>query len=364
MIDRLLPRTSSDEIDDLRRRLEATRWPDDEGDDWERGTRPSTLRHLLEQWALFDWSATEQRLRDENHLLVGEPGSRVHIWRSGTPGATALVLIHGWPDSFLRYRDAAGLLADHDVLVPSIPGFGYSDGVPRGVGGPRWNAERLVAGLDELRIESFAVHGGDLGTAIADQVASVVPDRVTGLHLSDVPLWRAAQDDHLSAEEQDWVDAAAAWATEEGAYAALQRTKPQTLAAALTDSPAALASWYLEKFQAWGDGDALDRIPLDVLLENLSLHWFTRTAASAARVYRDRRQCPPAPDRVTVPTGFGLFPHDIDHGPESFARRWYPTVRFTRFAAGGHFGAIEHPEAFAAELRAFLDAAREAPRSR
>lgn len=355
MITRLDPRTSADEIDDLRRRIAATRWPGDVGDDWSRGTRPSALRRVLDAWAEFDWSRVERRLRDEQHLLVGDPGRRVHLWRSGTPGAPAIVLIHGWPDSFVRFRGVAEHLADLDVIVPSIPGFGFSDPAGRDEGGPRWNAERLLAALEEIGVRSFAVHGGDLGTAIADQIATLAPERVTALHLSDVPLWHTIDDDDdLSVEEKEWADAAAAWEAAEGAYAAEQRTKPQTLAAALTDSPAGLASWYLEKFQAWGEGDVFERIPLELILENLSLHWFTRTAGSAARVYFDRRRFPPT-GRVSVPTAFGLFPHDLDHGVESFARRWYPTVRFTRFPSGGHFGAMEHPAMLAADLRALLE---------
>ena len=159
---------------------------------------------------------------------------------------------------------------------------------------------------------------------------------------------------YLDDRERAWVRDADDWARAEGAYAHLQRTKPQTLAASLLDSPAGLASWQLEKFQAWGDGDVFERIPLELILENLSVHWFTRTAGSAARVYFDRRRFPPAGGPVTVPTAFGLFPHDIDHGVESFARRWYPTVRFTRFPSGGHFGAMEHPDLLADDLRALL----------
>ena len=137
MITRLDPRTSADEIDDLRRRIAATRWPDDVGDDWSRGTRPSALRRVLDAWAEFDWSRVERRLRDEQHLLVGDPGRRVHLWRSGTPGAPAIVLVHGWPDSFVRFRGVAEHLADLDVIVPSIPGFGFSDPAGRDEGGPR-----------------------------------------------------------------------------------------------------------------------------------------------------------------------------------------------------------------------------------
>lgn len=175
MITRLDPRASADELDDLRRRIAATRWHDDVGDDWSRGTRPSALRRVLDAWVEFDWGRVEQRLRDEQHLLVGDPGRRVHLWRSGTPGAPAIVLIHGWPDSFVRFRGVVEHLADLDVIVPSIPGFGFSDPAGRDEGGPRWNAERVLAALDAIGVQSFAVHGGDLGTAIADQIASLAP---------------------------------------------------------------------------------------------------------------------------------------------------------------------------------------------
>ncbi|WP_431795658.1 epoxide hydrolase family protein [Microbacterium enclense] len=357
MITPLETRTPVDEIDDLRRRIAHTRWPADGGDDWSRGTRSAALRGLLGAWADFDWAAVETRLRAETHVLVGTAEQRLHLWRSGTPAAASVVLIHGWPDSFVRFRAVAERLSDLDVIVPSIPGFAFSDPAPRDAGGPRWNAQRILSALDEIGVHRFAVHGGDLGTAIAEQFAILAPERVTALHLSDVPLWRAAHDGDLTLEERAWVDAAAAWEHDEGAYAAVQRTKPQTLAAGLTDSPAALASWYLEKFQAWGLGDVFERIPLEMLLENLSLHWFTRTAGSAAGVYFDRRRFPPAGGRVAVPTAFGLFPHDIDHGVESFARRWYPTVRFTRFPSGGHFGAMEHPALLADDLRALIERA-------
>jgi len=354
MIERLLPETPLDEMADLRSRIAATRWPDDEGDDWERGTQPSALRELLRGWAGFDWAAAEQRYRTEMHFLVGQPGERLHVWRSGTSGKPTLVLLHGWPDSFLRFRRVAELLSDdHDIIVPSLPGFGWSDPAPAGSGGPRWNARRIATALDALGVTSYVVHGGDLGTAIAEQLTLEDPMRARGLHLADVPVWRAEHDAHLNDEERTWLAEVADWESREGAYGAVQRTKPQTLAAGLTDSPAGLASWYLEKFQAWGEGDALDRIPSDLLAENLSLHWFTRTAGSAARVYFDRRTFPPTEEAVRVPTAFALFPHDIDRAPESFARRRYPVARFKRFDRGGHFGAMEHPELVADDLRAF-----------
>lgn len=342
---------------ELRRRILDTRWPDAIADDWERGTRPSALRHLLERWADDAGAGLARRTADQEHLLVPTSDGRVHVRRAGSPGAPALMLVHGWPDSFLRYERLVPLLADQfDLVIPSVPGYGYSDRPAHGGTASAWTAERFAETMEALGIERYGVHGGDIGTGICEQLALAHPDRLTGLHLSDIPIGRARSADpaELSAEERDWVEASISWEQAEGAYSELQRTKPQTLAAGLVDSPAALASWMLEKFQAWGDGDATSRIPIDLIVDNASLYWFTRTGGSAARYYYESRVTARRADRVEVRTGFALWPHDIDRGPRSFAERWYRVERFSELPRGGHFGAMEEPRLLADELRAFF----------
>ncbi|MBI5160902.1 MAG: epoxide hydrolase [Micrococcales bacterium] len=355
MVEKLRVDVPTREVAELGRRIRDTRWPDSVADDWQRGTRPSALRRLLDHWSAYDWFALQQRINGQDHVLVPTADGRVHVWRAGRRGAPALLLIHGWPDSFLRYDRVVPLLAaDFDLVVPSVPGYGFSDRPMHGGTASAWTAAVLSEVMEKLGIERYGVHGGDIGTGIAEQLTLAHPERITGLHLGDMPLWRALGADDLTGAERSWVEGAAAWSESEGAYSTLQRTKPQTLAAGLTDSPAGLASWQLEKFQAWGEGDVFERIPIDLIAANLSVYWYTRTAASAARYYYESRITPPTGGRVEVRTAFGLWPHDIQVAPRSFAERMYPLERFTEFPRGGHFGAMEEPELLAADLRAFF----------
>jgi pimeloyl-ACP methyl ester carboxylesterase len=214
--------------------------------------------------------------------------------------------------------------------------------------------------MSQLGLQSFGVHGGDIGSTIAEAFALRHPDRVIGLHLGDVPFWHRYTVDAstLDDEETAWAERMAEWFQTEGAYAQLQRTKPQTLGYALTDSPVALAAWFLEKFRAWsdGDGDVYSRFPVDELIDDLMIYWVTGTAASSARYYRDAslRQIDPA-SRVSVPTGFAIFPRDINPAPRRFAERFFDVRRWTRMPRGGHFGPWEEPALFAAEVTAFFD---------
>lgn len=239
------------------------------------GGRTCPPQEALAQWEAFDWSAVEDRIAAEDHVLVpGLDGVPVHFWRSGHEDAPALVLLHGWPDSFVRFRMVVPHLDElFRTWVPSLPGFGWSAWSSAVSGDPEWVARHLLEALDQAEVTRFGVYGGDLGTAIAEQMALLAPERVTGLNCSDVPMWRAAHTTDLTPAEARWVQDAQRWTAAEGAYAHQQRTRPQTLAYRLTDSPAALASWYLEKFQTWGAGDTFGRISPELFLENLSLHW-------------------------------------------------------------------------------------------
>jgi pimeloyl-ACP methyl ester carboxylesterase len=353
-----------DVLDDLHARLARTRFPDAVADDWERGTAPSVLRELAGYWRSgFDWRSAEARINALDHNRTTVDGVGLHHVRAGSRGRPPLLLVHGWPDSFLRFDELVPLLADDfDLVVPSIPGYGLSDR-PTTPGMDSGRIAELFAGLmSRLGHERFAYHGGDLGSGIGEQLALRHPERLTALHLTDVPYWHlfAVDPATLAPEEQDFLSRGQEWLQREGAYALVQGTKPQSLAPALNDSPAGLAAWFLEKFRAWSDcgGDLWSRFTPDQLLTNLTLYWATETAGSAARLYYEGltassdQHGPTGP--VTVPTAVAIFPADIVPAPRSFAERWFNLQRWTDMPRGGHFAAWEEPALLADDIRTFV----------
>jgi pimeloyl-ACP methyl ester carboxylesterase len=346
------------DLDDLRERLARTRRPPRVEPGWERGTATPTLDAVLAHWAgPFDWRAQEARLNRLDQITVDVDGLRIHAVRAGTPGATPLLLIHGWPDGFFRFERAIPLLSERfELVIPSIPGYGFSDR-PVDPTGPGRTGDVLAKLMTALGHERFGVHGGDIGSTIGEQLTLRHPGRVLALHIGDIPFHRPRALDPAEATDDDreWMARLLAWEQSEGAYARLQRTKPQTLAVALEDSPAGLAAWLLEKYQAWSDGDALEVFTLDELCTVLTIYWATRTAGSSVHYYFDNAHSELETGRVEVPTAVAQFPHDLLPAPRSSAERWFNVVRFTAFARGGHFGPWEAPDLWAADVIAFFD---------
>ncbi len=369
-------RTTQADLTDLRRRLRATRWPpvgDDAG--WALGTDPAYLRELVDYWAEdFDWTAQESKFAALPRFRVELSGVRIHFvhLRAAVSSAPALpiILTHGWPDSFWRYMKALPLLVDprshgaaltdaFDVVVPDLPGFGYSD---RPVGPALSSLE--VAGLWAqlmtcLGYEQFGAVGGDVGSQVSRYLALDYPDRVVAVHRMDAGLPVHVSDPaSLTSEERQWLDEVAAWEKSEGAYGAVHRTKPNTVAVALEDSPAGLASWMVEKFRAWSDcgGDVERSFTKDELLTNITLYWLTRTIGSSMRMYRANADIPLTQKqrRVDVPSGFSLFRGDILRPPRSWLDRTANVVSVSEPARGGHFAPFEEPELYVQELREFF----------
>ncbi|MFH8252818.1 epoxide hydrolase family protein [Microbacterium sp. B2969] len=368
--------TSQDAVDDLGRRLRATRWPDaPDAAGWAYGTDPDYLRGLVAYWADgFDWSAQEAALNELPRFRVEVGGLGIHFVhaRAVAPAAPVipLVLSHGWPDSFWRYTKVIGLLTDpaahsgdpadaFDVVVPDAPGFGYSDRPP---GPPLDNI--AIAGLwaqlmTALGYERFGAAGGDVGSHVSRFLALDHPGRVVAVHRTDagIPVYPGDPSD-LTPAEREWMRDVAAWGATEGAYAAIQRTKPQTAAAGLNDSPAALAAWIVEKLHAWSDchGEVESAFTRDEILTNLSIYWFTETIGSSMRLYKANAAIPPAQHgrRVEVPSGFALFQGDVVRPPREWLERMTNLVRVTEPPHGGHFAAFEQPEAYVHELREFF----------
>ena len=374
-VESFLPRTDPAAVEDLRARLRATRWPDvPEDAGWSMGVDVDYLRALVAYWAdEFDWPAIEAELAQVPRVRVRLDGLGIHAVhvRAVAPAGPVLplVLCHGWPDGSWRYSKVIGPLTDpaahggdpadaFDVVVPDMPGFGYSDRPSRlldsvAVSG-LW--ARLMSALG---YERFGAAGGDMGSHVARFLALEHPDRVVAVHRTDAGLPRYAGDPaDLTAEERAWMDSARTWGAAEGAYAAMHSTKPQTAAVGLTDSPAGLAAWIVEKLQAWSDcaGDVERRFTRDEILTLLSIYWFTATIGSSMRMYRANAAIPTAQHarRVEVPSGFALFGGDVVRPPRAWLERTANVVRATEPPRGGHFAAFEEPEVYVEELRAFF----------
>ncbi|HEY0119499.1 MAG TPA: epoxide hydrolase [Cellulomonas sp.] len=369
-------RTDPAALDDLRARLRATRFPDaPDGAGWSMGTDVDYLRELVAYWADgFDWPAQEAAIARLPHVRVAIGGLGIHAVhaRAVAPAGPLLplVLCHGWPDSFWRYLKVIPLLTDpgahgadpadaFDVVVPDMPGFGYSDH-PTG----RVLSTVDVAGLwaqlmTALGYGRFGAAGGDMGSHVSRYLALDHPDRVVAVHRQDAGLPRYTGDPaDLTAEERAWFQQAAAWGADEGAYAAIHSTKPQTAAVGLTDSPAGLAAWIVEKLRSWSDcgGDLETVYTKDEILTLVTIYWLTGTMGSSMRAYRANAAIPPAQlaRRVEVPSGFSIFGGDVVRPPRSWLDRTANTVYATQPPRGGHFAPFEQPEQYAAELRDFF----------
>ncbi|GAB2482651.1 epoxide hydrolase [Promicromonospora xylanilytica] len=375
-------RTAPEAIEDLRTRLRMTRWPDAPEDaGWSLGTDLDYLRELVAYWADgFDWPTQEAALARLPRFRARVGGLGIHFVhaRAVAPAGPVLplVLSHGWPDSFWRYSKAVPLLTDpgahgadpadaFDVVVPDLPGFGYSD---RPTGAPLSSVG--VAGLwaelmGTLGYERFGASGGDMGSHVSRYLALDHPDRVVAVHRTDggLPVF-AGDPATLTPEERAWFAEAATWTAAEGAYGAMHRTKPQTAAAALNDSPAGLAAWIVEKLHGWSDGGVERAYTRDEVLTLLSIYWFTGTIGSSMRMYHANSAIPAQQltRRVEVPSGFSLFRGDIVRPPRAWLERTANTVRVTEPERGGHFAPFEEPELYARELRDFFRPYRAVPR--
>jgi microsomal epoxide hydrolase len=357
---------------DLRDRLGAARLPGEiAGAGWDQGTSRPYLTELLAYWRDgFSWRRQEERLNQLDHFTEDIEGQRIHFvyQRSGRPGALPLLLAHGWPGSIVEFlgvvgpltAPAAGELA-FDLVIPSLPGYGFSGPTTeRG-----WHPRRIAAAFNELMrrlgLPRYGVQGGDWGSMVAANMADLAPDRVAGLHLNflAVPRPDGLRTASLTPEDQARIAAMRLWQDDETGYSAIQGTRPQTIGYALEDSPAGLAAWIVEKFRAWSDcgGDVERSFTKDQLLTNVTLYWVTATATSSARLYYEMRQAgraavPAAP--ITVPTGIAQYPGEITRPPRDWAERRYHITHWAELPRGGHFAAMEVPDLFTADVRQFF----------
>lgn len=366
------------DLADLQDRLRRTRLLKPiEGQGWSDGTDVGFLQALLAHWADgFDWRDQEARLNQLPQYIARLGEQAVHfVHQPGTgPAPLPLILTHGWPGSFVEMQRLVPLLADpashggdaadaFHVVVPSLPGYAFSPAPQHKGVGPYEVAGLWAALMAGLGYERFGAQGGDLGAGVSTWLGRRFPEQVTGIHLNYVPgsyrppLGQGQRP--ISDEEQTFLDRSAAFADAEGAYAKVHGTKPQSLAIGLNDSPAGLASWMVEKFQAWTDcaGDLQQAITLDALLTNISLYWFTGSIGSSLRPYVEGRARPltfAAGERVQPPVGVALFPAELPMPPRSWVERCFDVQRWTSMPKGGHFAAMEQPQLLAEDIRAFF----------
>jgi pimeloyl-ACP methyl ester carboxylesterase len=348
------------DLDDLRDRLIRTRWPrrvpGDHG--WQLGADPETMRRLVERWADgYDWRAREREINELPHFTVDIDGVAVHYLHYRGIG-TPLVLTHGWPGSFLEMRLLAAKLADRgfEVVVPSLPGFGFSAQRP-GQTDP-WSTPQLWHTLmsDVLGHRRYGAHGGDLGAGITTRLAARHPEALIGIHLLAAGAPVLQDDAQLTAGEQAFLEDAARWEADRGAYEHQQRTRPVTLSYGLSDSPVGLLAWLVEKLREWSDsgGDLARRFEDDEILTWVSLYWLTNTIGPSFRPYSDDYARPPKPEPVIVPTALAVFPADLVQEPREWVERRYALQRYTSMPRGGHFAAFEEPELLADDIMAFF----------
>jgi pimeloyl-ACP methyl ester carboxylesterase len=361
-------------LEDLRLRLERTRWPDGGAGAWQDGTDLAYLEDVVAYWRdVYDWRRAEARLNAIPAVRVRCGELRIHALhvRGTGPNPLPLVLTHGWPGSIVEMLAIIPLLTDpgahggdpadaFHVVVPSLPGYGFSDRPTSGGIELRAIARMWLELMSALGYERFGAQGGDWGAGVSTQLALTAPERIAGVHLNF--LMRAflpgPETPDLSEEELAFYRSLKHFAATEGAYAALHGTKPQSVAYGLNDSPAGLAAWILEKFRTWSDcgGDVECVFSRDDLLTNISIYWHTQTIGSSIRLYRERALAPPEPPpaRPNVPFGFAAFPKELWRVPRSLIERSFRLDRYSMMPRGGHFAAMEQPELLADEIRAFF----------
>ncbi|HEX4815073.1 MAG TPA: epoxide hydrolase [Nonomuraea sp.] len=359
------------DLDDLNRRLSAARWPDELPDaGWDYGVAAGHLRDLAAYWRDgYDWRAHERRcnaLPQFTTRIDGQDVYFVHV-RSPHHDATPLILIHGWPGTVADFLDLIGPLTDprahgagdapaFHVVIPALPGFGFS-GPTRERG---WGITRIARAWAELMhrlgYERYLAQGGDFGSLIAPEVARIAPGLVMGVHVNALvtaPGGSAGDPvEGLGEQDAERVRAAAAEWRERSGYATVQSTRPQTLAYALTDSPLGLLAWNLEWFVDYDpSGTRQTPVDRDAILTDVTTYWFTRTAGSSARLYKEAGDAFNGGERSGVPTAVAVFPGDGTI--RALAERSHEVVRWTTYDRGGHFAALQAPDLLAADLRAF-----------
>lgn len=367
---------AEDVLLDLQQRLARTRWPDALPDTaWNYGTNLAYLQHLVTYWhERYDWRAQERLLNTFPQFTTEIDGIHLHFLHVTGKGPQPLPLLisHGWPGSFFELYKIIGPLADparyggdpvdaFDVVVPSLPGYGFSGPTRvRGVTVERIAAV-FVALMQDLGYQRFAAQGGDWGSYITTALGRAWASKIIGIHLNTLPGRLTRSQEATTETERHWREQRAQLTRDESGYSDIQGTRPQTLAYGLNDSPVGLAGWIIEKFRAWSGchGELESAFTKEELLTNIMIYWVTQTINSSIRLYYEtaHQREEAGAGRVEVPTALAVFPAE-GSPPRSLVERLYNIQRWTEMKAGGHFAALEQPETLVEDIRAFLRSSR------
>ena len=377
-IDKFVIAIPQPELDDLGDRLRRVRWPSERRiASWERGAPVDYIKRLVTYWLeSYDWRIWEAKLNEFPQFTTRIDGQAIHFLhvRSSEPSAVPLIITHGWPGSIVEFMKIIGPLTDpraygsdpdaaFHVVAPSVPGFGFSTPLEE----TGWNHERIARAWAELMrrlgYDRYGTQGGDTGSIVSPLVARIAPERVIGVHINgglEFAAADAAGAEPLTASEQRRISAGEHLRQEGTGYAAIQSTRPQTLAYALSDSPVGQLAWIIDKFNDWTDPSQTlpeDAVDLDQLLTNITLYWLTNSAGSSAQLYFEVRSEGRAGfQKSDVPTAFAIFP--TDPAVRRIAEQEHNIVRWSEFTRGGHFAAMEVPDLLVADIRSFFRALR------
>jgi pimeloyl-ACP methyl ester carboxylesterase len=361
-------------LEDLKRRLAATRWPEDAPlEPWRQGVPVADMKRLRDHWLhRYDWRRCEKTLNGFGQSRTRIDGLEIHFLhvRSSEPDAMPLILTHGWPGSIIEYVKVVAPLADpracggeagdaFHLVIPSLPGYGFSEKPKAG----EWSTKRIAKAWIELMRRlgygKFVANGGDWGGGVTTDMAAIAPPELRAVHLNmPVAFPESGEMDSLSAKERESLASLERQTREGRGYSEQQRTKPQTLGYALVDSPIGQAAWIYDKFRDWSDcrGDPLNSYSMDELLDNIMMYWLPGSGASSARLYATEFPADWDPHfaagayRVSV--GVSIFPGEIYRPARRWVERKYgPLMYWNELERGGHFAAFEQPELFVTELR-------------
>lgn len=358
-------------LDDLKQRLNLTRWPDEIiASDWNYGANLSYMKELIAYWRdKFDWRKVENEINTYPNFIADIDGHQVHFMHIKGKGkqSVPLIITHGWPGSFLEMMKLIPLLTENpdnsfDLVIPSIPGFGFSSKAVH----PGCNSEsvadlwhQLMTGLG---YQHYGAQGGDIGAGVSSWLSLKYPEHVIGLHLNYISGSYKAylrEGEQLSEEVVAFQKTGAEWSAKEGAYVQIHSTKPLTAAYGLNDSPAGLCAWIIEKFNSWSDnnGNIENVFTKDELLANVTLYWITQTIHSSMRIYNENSKKPLAfgkNDFIKVPVGFAEFPKELPTPPRAYVEKSFNIQHWTSMPAGGHFAAAEQSVLLADDLISFF----------